>query len=423
MIISANNPVTMVVGGNEAPGDVAKLFIFSGNSQVQVITADGITRTNIASPSADWVGGNYPTGGIVHRNRLWVFHGHRFYASDDDDHEQFASGGLQMPVYPGEGDRLISAVLFKGKLFAFKEPFGVYVLNDENEDDDFWYFSKLNSEFGAAAPDAQLEALDDFLIANTVGTVTSMRAVQQLGDVQSGDVFGVLKVANYLRRLLSPEGIIDRRAVYYGDKKIAYFAARSAGGIKNDRIVKIDFSNGRPELTLVTKDQPNCLMLRRVNKRKKPFYGADDGYIYEMDVADRGVAGSGYSGEFQTPHLNFGWLDPKIGSVDKIFDAIQISFIPTGNVNINLSYFIDGIFIETKVINLRAGAELDNFVLDQDYLTGTAPFTVKKKLHGWGKTLSVKIWNDTYLENFKIIGIKVFFQPGDLKNKNPNSGR
>lgn len=424
LIITPQIQTQIVTGGNEAPGEARKFFIFTGNSPVQVVSGDASVRTDIANPAADWSAGTHPRGGVVHRNRLWAFLDHRIWASDDDDHEQFTSGGLQFAVYPGEGERLVSATVFKGRLFLFKVPFGVYMLVDDDVSSSNWYFQKLSDEVGGTGPDAQITALDDFLIANSTGTVTSYQAVQQLGEVESGDIFSILKTENYVRQIISAAGVEERRAVFYAEKKIAYFAARSAGGLKNDRIFKIDLSRQRPELLIIEKDQPNCFALRRISNKKKPFYGADDGYIYEMDRADRNVGGAtAYEMDFQTPHLNFGHIDPKLAAIDKIFDFIQVEFIPTGRFSVSLDYYIDGMYVETLTVPLHAGPVLDDFELDTDRLTANAPRTITRKLCGSGKTISVRIRNGELNQNIKITGLKALFRPAGNINKGPNSGR
>lgn len=428
LIVTEGNPIQIVAGGNEAPGDPRKAFIFTGNSQIQVISGDASVRTNITSPSADWDAATdvegYPRGGAIHRSRLWVFLNHRIYASDPDDHENFVSNGIQFPIYPGEGERIVTVIVYKQRLFVMKYPFGLYVLNDADSSTSNWYFQKLSDEVGASGPDAHIHAMDDFLVSNSTGTVTSMTATQNLeGIVESADIFSILKVENYIRQVISPQGLLERRAIFYGEKKIAYFAARSNGGLTNNRIMKVDFSNQRPELTIVTKDQPNCFALRKVLNRKKPFYGADNGYIYEMDRADRNVGGSTYTMRFQTPYTNFAYLDPKLGQMNKNFDFLELGFVPTGRFDLTCDYFIDGAYINTITLDLDSGPALDDFELDTDRLTPNASFPVTKKLTNYGKTISFRFTQGSINQNIKLAYLRVYFRPSDEKRKNPNSGR
>lgn len=282
--------VFLVEGGQEAPGNSKKIFVFTGNNQIQVITGSETTYTTISGPSADFTTGNYPKVGIVHRNRLWVLLDHRAYASSATDHEQFASGGLQFAVHPGEGLGLSTAFIFRKQLFFFKRGGGIYQLIDSDPDTDNWYIQRLSKEAGFEAHDAMLEIVGDVIAANDKGSITSLRAVDTFGDVDPGDVLNELHVKRYLMNKASINGWSERRAIYDESEKQAYFTLRPNEAIRNNALWKFDFSTENARITLVTKDQANCLAMLRVPVgREKPFYGAEDGYIYEMNCEDREV--------------------------------------------------------------------------------------------------------------------------------------
>ena len=122
--------------------------------------------SEIASPAADWVSPNYPTVGVIHRNRLWAFMKQRAYASDTGNHENHLSNNLTQAIFPGEGGSVIGAFVFKGRLFAFKEGGFVYYLNDDDPDSDNWNWLKLASNFGLSSPHGILQALDDMIAVN-----------------------------------------------------------------------------------------------------------------------------------------------------------------------------------------------------------------------------------------------------------------
>lgn len=542
-MLTVTDDILIIQGGQENPGDNKKLFLFTGNQQIQVITSDGSTYANLANPSADFATANYPRIGLVHANRLWVFTDHRAYVSDDDDHEQFASGGFQMPVFPGDSERIIAATVFKGRLYVFKRPRGIYFLEDSDTNSVNWYFRKLSDEFGASGPAAHIDVVNDFLISNSTGSITSMRAVQEFGDVASGDIFSLLNTESYLRQQISLAGLNERRAIYWSERKLALFAFRSAGSQQNDRTFKIDYSKQRPELTLSTKDQINAFVLRREDSQLIPYYGANDGYIYKIGIQDRVVRrifspntalsaardpnpedldngtylyvvtfgtstqeslpggpsneitivdnsvegaitlsnipidltgqatrryiyrknigtnlwyliytipdnvltslfdnvpdasatlqsppavstfNTAYTMRFQTPHLDFGNLDPAIQRKNKIYDALEVTFIPTGRWNLSITYYIDGIEIETRNFTCSRGAVLDDFELDNDVLGGRRVNSIRMKLRGAGRTISFKCENAGSMQNCKVSELRVSFRPTDENQKESNSGR
>ena len=68
-VLSPNS--MFVEGGNESQGRDKKLFFFSnGARQVQVLTGDAAIFADMSNPAADWVTPNFPTTGLIHRNRL-----------------------------------------------------------------------------------------------------------------------------------------------------------------------------------------------------------------------------------------------------------------------------------------------------------------------------------------------------------------
>lgn len=280
--------------GAESAGRSKKFMIFTGKDAVQVVTGDGTTRSNISSPAADWSGSNQPSFGFMHLNRIVAFGNpndpHRAYVSDDDDHEQFASGGANMSFYPGEGERLFSGFVYKGRAFLFKYPRGMYYIDDSaGASPTTWIPRKVTSSFGVASAHPAIEAVDDLFLANASGSVTSVGATQAFGDVKSGDILSMLRCESYMRNTTSPNGNLDRWALWYQDKKRLLFTYRSGGGLRNDRIMTIDLSQQQnPRVSWSEKDQPNCLALMKdCYGIERPVCGSEDGFIYQLDRPDR----------------------------------------------------------------------------------------------------------------------------------------
>lgn len=88
----ATQPPVFVEGGKEQAANNKKLFIFTGNNKVQVLSGDGTSTTNIAGPAVDWNSGQ-PSCGCLHDNRLWASGGSsdpfRLYYSRFGNHEDF----------------------------------------------------------------------------------------------------------------------------------------------------------------------------------------------------------------------------------------------------------------------------------------------------------------------------------------------
>lgn len=491
-------------GGAEASGINKKLFIFTGASQAQVISGDGVTTTAISRPALDWAS-NYPTVGIIHNGRLFAFGNtssrHTLYASKATNtgegtqtftvtsaspgvftavahgltsaqrvwlsttgalytgltaitqtyyvlpltadtfnlsltsggaaintsgsqsgvhtihkgmpgHEDFiteATGdtALTFPVYPGEGDGLIAACEYQSRLFLFKRPFGVYYLDDTASPADYttWAIRKLSDTWGAASPHSLLKVLQDLIGANTTGSYTSLQATNAFGDVTAGDILAINKLENYIRGQFSKSGLTSTQAIYYAEKKKAIFTARSTGGTAQDRMLIIDVSRQTPRFSIETKDAPNCLALRKdSNSIPRPIYGGTDGFVYQMDQSGYNVNNTPYLAEFQTPYTDFSWVDASLGGKNKLFDFIEVNYVPQGSWAFYIDVYVDGTFRETVTINQRqSGAVLGSFVLDSDRLSDPpVAKPLRLPLHCTGKTISFRIYNGSLDQNFKV---------------------
>lgn len=410
-----------IAGGSESAGASRKLFVFTGNDPIQVLSGDGSTRSNITSPAADWTTNNYPQSGLIYNGKFWAFgnknHPHNLYVSSATDHEDFSTIGAstRIAVYPGDGDKIVDAFVYKKRLFVLKFPGGLYWIDDSGATPVPY---KLTDSFGALTPAGRLLVLDDVLVANSTGSITSLKASDALGETEQGDFLKMLGVLKSISELSNPAQSFDRHALYYEDKKQALFTYRSATGFRADRILVIDFHTGDPKVAWYDKDLPLCLGLIRDHRRiPRPFYGAADGYIYDMDAADRNVAGAAYTGRFQTQWIDFGFADPKLKDLDKHFDFLGLTFEPTGNWDLSGDIFIDGRYVQTVTWKLTNGTHLGAFTLGTSRLSGPNPITRVVPLSGSGKRISVRLYNATAGQNFKVSGLVFYFRPGGQNNR------
>lgn len=401
-----------VSGGSEDAGRAKKLFFFTfGKNTIQVMSGDGVSFAAIASPPTDWTVSNYPKVGILHRNRLWAFAGQIAYASSTADHENFLSDNLVIPCFPGEGGDVIGAFIFKTKMFVFKSDNYGYVLNDSDGDSDNWYWQKFVSNFGISAPNAIIEALNDLLMGNSEGTVTSFNATNALGDVSAGDLLSIAGVENWLRANSSKVGVEEQHAIYYAEKKLAMFTYRSGYYTANDMLVILDLNKQANVRVLVEKKgAPQCLALRKdASKIGRPIYGSSDGKVYLMDREDRLEGASAYSGEFQTPHMDFG-----LPSQNKLYDFLAVKYMPEGSHNLSCDYYIDGKYIDTITFPMAQylDPQLGTLLLSTDRLAQLNTEVCIREIAGSGRTISFKFYNAGSNESFQIAGLTVGFRQG-----------
>lgn len=426
-ILNVTNQVMLVQGGAEEATFNRKLFIFTGNNPVQVLSGDAITTYNISMPPVDWSGLNQPTAGLIHNGRLWTWGNrnspHTLYASNPDDHEDFLTNNVATiwPVYPGEQQAILACYVFKGRLFIFKYPFGIYYLDDTDPDTNNWIIRKYMDNFGAASAHSGITVLNDMLIANSFGTITSANAVQYYGGFDLADVLVNTRTAKYVRENISPLGNISRHAIYYEYKKQAFFSYRSTSSPYNDQMLYIDY--GAPETPKVSwwnHLQANCLFLRRdINNVPRPCFGANDGYIYLMDQKNSDVAGVSYRMDVMTPSLDCSQSQgPVVSEINKIFDFLELTIECSGKWDLFADIFLDGKFSETLHFTQSLLKGTNEFRLNVDRTYDGAPFQVRKKMHGYGKRISIRLYNEGLDQNITILKAQVYYRPGAHGDKN-----
>lgn len=433
--------IHMTEGGAENVGNPKKLFIYSGYSPVQVISGDSAVRHNLQKPPVDWSGTYQPIAGIIHRNLHMVWGNlnspHTVYVSSAIDHEDFTTLVLDYQVYPGEAEGIVDAIEFRGVLYLVKYPFGVYYLNESDVSPSNWFFQKLTFEFGGSCPKCMASTTDDVLIANSIGSVTSLKAALIFGDVTTADVMHQISIRNSSVVETNPGGHYRRNMIYYAFKKLAKVAFQAADSQTPNKILNLDFKklNQPPLASWSTKDKPNSLgLIKDVNKVSRPAYGADDGFLYVMDsptywvgTVPNGVTSSSsiatdYFMDVMTGYMDLSAMDQalqaQIGNLNKIFERIEIEYIPTGNWMINLDYFIDGRNRGTKLISASSGkSELDSFVLGSSMVDSECTMVTSVDISGIGKRIALRFYSGVE-QPIKIVAAKIYFRPGEEQNTN-----
>lgn len=425
--LNTNNHTSMVVGGNELLNFPKKLFTMDGYDPVQIIAGDATVRTNIALPAFDWTGTSQPFGGVMHRGALYAWgninNPHQIYSSSVTNHEDFQTGGAAFTysVYPGEFDGIVCGCVFRGRLYAFKYPRGIYYLVDSDPSRANWYFTKQSDDFGACSPQSATVALNDLMISNNYGSVSSLLASLVFGDTLASDLFHTQQCFRFAENEVRPDIVIGRSMLYYSKKQQLLATFQSNGGSNLNRIVVIDFKNPQkiPRIAWLNKDQANCLFLVRDNYRiPKPFYGSSDGNIYEMDVPDRWV-GSGtdttkqtaYTFDIQTPHMDFSQENVILGAQVKTFEHLEIHYEPTGNWNVSIDVYIDARFQGTYLCDMSARSNLTEMDLDSTLIDGGAGFYRKFQIRGQGRTISLRFYNSGLGQNVRLIKALVYYRP------------
>lgn len=419
------NPV-VVTGGAEQPGNQRKAFIFSGNNQIQVITGDGTTRRNMHQPAADWVVGNMPSMAMVFAGSLWVWgcprSPHTVYISNPNDHEDFVTLGstVFVSVFPGDNDRIVDGFVYKGRPYFTKYPRGLFYIDTTTST---FFPVKIGDSFGASAPLTSVQALDDMFIANSVGSITSLKAVFSLGQTEQGDVLKELRNSAFARQYMTGSNLSQKRAIYYENKKQVMIGSSSLNTSGMNRLYVLDFTTAQPMFYFYDKDNMSSLgLVRDVTGIPKPIYGGSDGYFYDMDSPMRDVNGAAYISEFQTHNMDFKWVfagvQTNMEERDKHFDYVAITFEPSGNWQITCDAYVDGNKRKSLPFNMNRQTYLDGrFPLDRSSCVGKNTVTQILPLSATGKRLRLRIYTSGIDQNFKISALTVYVRPGGNSNR------
>jgi hypothetical protein len=420
LTVSGVSTPVFVEGGKEVAANNRKLFIFTGKNAVQVLAADGATTSDITAPPADWSGGNQPLFGLIHAGRLWgagnLNDPHRIYASLTTNHEDFTTTPLQLSVFPGEGEYLVGGISFRGLLVLWKFPRGIYVINTTDPSTANWTVSRLSQSIGGVSPLGAVMTDNDVVFIDAAANFQALSTVTEFGDLESRNLSKIAFLNEFVRETISLSALPRTQAVYYSTKREAHFTVASSGAATNDRRLVIDFNFADTvRFRFSDRDVNTALWLRKESDGLlHPLIGDASGFIYKLDQATKSKNGLGYVGEFQTPHLDLGFLDPKLATKVKLGQFLELIVEPTGNWNLDVEVYWDGVLRQSISFNMGAGgAALGSFVLDTDTLAGEALVSRRKRLLGSGRRISLKGRNSGPGEDFSVARFYLQFQVAD----------
>ena len=453
--LSISGMPVIATGGNEVQGNAKKVFIYTGNSQVQVMEADEDTRRSITNPAADW-SSTFPTYGLIFRSKHACIMGHTLYLSPSTDHEDFraATSGVQViQCFPGEGEGIISAFIYKTKLFVFKAPYGVYVLNDTDTDPDNWFFQKSSGSFGIASPQSFFEATDDYYVMSNDGTVISMTAALRMGDIYNADLLSASKNSVFFRAKIRNQYLNRSFGAYLPKKKIGVFgfASYTSSGGYCDSLVYIDFNGDVPRISwhrYKNTEFASCHYFR------DPY--SDDKFLFTKHKYSSGSYTTGVMGTYypsyssntpfrlQTPHSNLGV------PANKLFDGFELIFESGAVYPLAVDVYVDSKYSERFLIQPFYGDALGPaffsisrfanplFLLGTDSLVGRGTRPKWHSLHARGHTISFVIRDGNVIDSpytgapnadddlgsalpVKIAGIRVYYRVAGQDQKSQSS--
>lgn len=411
---------TFTEGGKEVAANNRKLFIFTGKSAVQVLSGDGAVTTDLATPPADWSGANQPVTGAIHEARLWAAGNlndpHRVYYSTTTSHEDFtgATSGT-ISVFPGEGEKIVGIMSFKGLLIVWKYPKGVYYIDTTDSTIANWKVKVLSRGTGGISPCGQVITDNDILYLDAQGNFQLLSATLEFGNMAVNNLSQKYQINTFLLDNVNIARLSKARAIYYGHKREVHFGLTGAGGTYNDRRMTIDFNAELPRFRFADREIIEAMWLRQdLDSIQRPAIGDINGWVFLLDRSHHNRDSGGYTSRFQTAQLDFSHVDLKLGIKRKNGQFLELVADPKGNWNLSVDIQWDGVTTQTVQFNMGStGAVLGSFVLDTDALGNDTLINRKRRITGGGRRFSLIGNNSGADEDYSISKFFLHFALGD----------
>ncbi len=427
--VSANTAPHFSEGGQESSANNRKLFICTGTNQVQVVSGDGATTSDLATPPADWAT-KYPLFMLNHEGRMWgggnTNDPHRLYYSTQADHEDWTTTATPsidagtVAIYPGEGQTLVNAISFKGYIVCFKYPRGVYVVDTTDPAVENWKVYRISEKLGAAWVQCVTMIENDIVFIDPTLNIRTLSSVDEFGNVGTYSLSDVANMDDWFRENIDFSGYKQWRMAYYTTKREIHIGLTGTGASNNNYRLVIDYVNPQqPRFRYSTRDTPVSLWLRestsKGNNIPDLLMGEDVGFVYILDDTSYSKDGAAYNTVFQTPHLNMAHLDPAFATRRKNGHFLEILAKPTATYTLDFDVFWDNVNTQTVSFSLTSpvGAILGSMVLGTGVLGSSTVIVRKKRITGGGRLLSIKGQQNAAGENFALARMYLHFHVGD----------
>lgn len=410
--------------GGESVGDARLLFMFSAANQVQVLAGDSLTMAPIATPPADWAA-TFPTFGTLHSGR--VFAGgnasdpHRIYYSTLTDHEDFTGAGSgTFAIYPGEGERLVAAMSFRGALVLFKYPTGIYVLNTTDPQPANWVLTVLTRAVGTLNQHSVVQIEADTLYLDRIGNIHSLVATDTFGDVTTSDIGDSNDISPFMRTTMNMDALGRIQAIWYPSKNQAWFAMSRLGTSDNDFRFIVSFEGMTqqgpvPKFFMSRRDICISLWVRPdADNVPRPVFGDAAGFIWLADQESRLKDGVGYPVRFETSNMDLAFLDPSLATRWKTGQFLELCLEPVGDWDLTVEVYWDDLLTDTVQFPMIAGgAPLGQFELDTDTLGSTEVRSIRKRIAGSGRRIKIIGSNEGDGQDILVSDFYLSFVVGD----------
>ena len=382
--------------GAEAAARDRKLIHCDRVNTVQVLAADGASMVAIASPASDWSGANQPGFGVIHQGYNWMGGNanapHTIYRSTQANHEDFTSSAYTLRVFPGEGERLVAGLSYKGILLLWKYRDGVYAVDTSDNSDTNWRVIKVGAPGAAGA--ANIVAIeDDVMWISPDGSWHLISATTATGSVRAEDLTA-RKLGSFVRQNVNLAQLASAQLIFYSHKQEVYLGCHASGQTAKNRRLHLDL-NRRTEIgerwIWWDRDRNEALFLRKISEIATPAFIDNAGRLFNLDRTDRNANGSAYTFEVFTRDSDFAEIVPGWQGRWKNLRFIQLEYDPRSAATISLEIYADGSLLQTISLTLTAGAAALPVTLPFTLGTESLLTSVRRRVRGRARRVAIRI--------------------------------
>ena len=387
-------------GGAEAAGNNRKCFMCDRVNTVRVLSGDGATMGAISAGAADWAGTNQPGFGVIHQGFNWMGSNanapHTIYRSLQSDHEDFTTTVYSLRVFPGEGERLVAGLSYKGVLLLWKYPVGVYMVDTSDNSPTNWRVLRVGTPGAAGA--ANVTAIeDDLMWLAPDGSWHLISATTATGSVRAEDLTA-RKLASFARENINFTRLDRAQLLYYSNKQEVRLACSGSGQTAKNRLLVLDL-NRRTEIgerwIWWDRDRNEAFFLRKVSEVATPAFIDNVGRMWLTDRTDRNANGTAYTFEIFTRDADFAEIVPGWQGRWKNLRFIQVEYDPRSAGTLTVEIYADGSLLQTISLTLTAGAAALPQVLPFVLGTGSLLSSIRRRIRGRARRVAVRVTSAT----------------------------
>lgn len=401
-----------------------KLYAANGYNIIQVW--DGSSIIDLAAPSADWSSTNHPSQILVHGNsnseRMWALGvasklNFLYYSVDNDgaSNANFSGAGSgQLYIETGDGSGLVGMVEYQDRLFAFSKKKSFRVVDDDATPTN-WAYVEAGWSGGAAHNRLIIVTPNDIVAMTEDGEVYSVTAAQTYGDYKSASLSRPAFIHKYIKDNVDLAYINDFHMIYDPVLRVIniYVVKKGSTEVNTALCYFIDRS---PDKAWAIKDNQTyasgwnastSALIRASAGTYKIYTGDYDGYLWELETANKNDNSNGYYAGIKIPYQSFG-----NHRLTKRYDYLRAVVKPIGAYSLTVSVSIDGSQSMTGSMSMAGtGSTLGTFVLGTDVLGGLDLIDTELKIGDRGRRINVELYNSNADQDFFISQIMFDFKP------------